>query len=784
MPEGGPYRIGQRFGPYVLQDYLGSGSFKSVYRAQADPGAAPEPVVALGFPHQQEPEGIAALEKELQVARRLRHPNILRYYGMERHDGISFLVMEYVAGETLKVRMKQLGALPEPQVLRYLGLLGEALAYAHAAKVLHRDVKPDNVLIGAGDEPKLMDFGIARVLAFTDQRASTRIGTPYYMAPEQLNGAAGTNADLWALGVIGYQLLTGQRPFTGETQEVLVYNILTQPLDVQPLRDRQVDGRLIQVIRRLLNKDPEARYPTADDLARDLEVVARRVRLVDSDESRLEILIRASFPLIYVVSFEEARVLAALRRIAQLLSREKQRPRPFYVWSASQGLRDEQGHLAHPATEEDPTHALLQVIQSADDGLYVFLDLHRHYTPVVTRLLRDAARAVRQSRKSLVLLSPFFEVPAELEKEASLIGFQLPDKAQLEPLLQDVMTGVAAAGQPVQLHQSDREALVRAATGLTLDEAERAFRRAAAAAGGLFPAAVSAVIHEKRQIIRKSGILEYYPTAESFQSVGGLEQLLAWFRVRAPVFAAASRYAGPPLPKGVLLVGIPGCGKSLCARALAGAWGVPLLRLDMGRVFAGIVGAAEANLRRAIATAEAVSPCILWLDEVEKGLAGTRGRGGGGVAARIFGALLNWLQEKRSPVFVAATANEIASLPPELLRKGRFDEIFFVDLPSEEERRAIFAIQLAACGRDPERFDLARCAASSPGFSGAEIREAVISGLFRAFAGREQVPDRELRDEDLRVAIADIQPLSRALAREMRAMVQWAQVHARPASGR
>ena len=325
--QGGPYKIGQRFGPYTLEAYLGSGAFKSVYKARNRGDTAPEPVVALGFPHQQDEEGIAELAKEFAVLSRLVHPNILRVYALERQSDVSFLVMEYVDGDSLRRRLRDRGPLPQDEALRYVGLVCEALAYAHAAHVLHRDVKPENVLLTSDQTPKLLDFGVARLLARTSQKASTNIGTVEYMAPEQMQGAAGTNADLWALGITFYELLTGGRPFTGEMGEV-IQKILTARYDERPLFEKGVDRRIVRVLRKLLNKDPESRYQTAEDLARDLEGVARRTRLVDDDESRLEVLIRASFPLICVLSYEEDRVLEAIRRIAQRHSCQWPRARP------------------------------------------------------------------------------------------------------------------------------------------------------------------------------------------------------------------------------------------------------------------------------------------------------------------------------------------------------------------------------------------------------------------------------------------------------------------------
>jgi serine/threonine protein kinase len=776
MSNGGHYPPGYRLGPYTLEAYLGSGAFKSVYRASHDGRHTAEPFVALGFPHQQDPEGLAELDKEFLATSRLAHPNILRQYAIEREHNVSFLVMEYLEGQSLRALLRTRGVLDPAEAVRFAGLVCEALAYAHASHVFHRDVKPENIFVCAGGQPKLLDFGVARVLARTSEKASTRIGTIEYMAPEMLQGAAGANADLWALGITLYELLTGKRPFTGDVGDVIQL-ILAGRYDEAPLHARGVDNRVVRVLRKMLQKDPEARYQTADEVSRDLETAARRTRMADDDESRLEILIRASYPLVCVFSFEEERVIAAVRAIAARLSEDRGRKRSFFLWSASAGLVDETGKLAAQGSQDDPTAALVHAIENPDDGIYLFLDIHRHYTPVTTRLIRDAARAVRMTRKSVLFLSPFYQAPEELQKDMSLAVFALPGRDLLEPLIDQVASMLREQGTPVEMTPTARTALARAAAGLSLNEAGRALQRAAVIDGKLTGEAAKIIIQEKTQLIRKTGILEYYHTSESFQDVGGMERLLDWFRSRAEVFSGTVRYAGLPQPKGVLLVGIPGCGKSLSARALAGAWGVPLLRLDIGRVFGSLVGASEANLRRAIQTAEAVSPCILWIDEVEKGFAGVGGQGGGGVTERVFGSFLQWLQDKRSPVFVVATANDISRIPPEFLRRGRFDEIFFAGLPSASEREAILKIHLARRHRRPDGFDLAPVVKASAAFSGAELEQVVVSGLHRAFdAGRE------LETGDMVSAAGDTFPLAKARAREIQALSAWAVTGAKLAS--
>lgn len=573
-----------------------------------------------------------------------------------------------------------------------------------------------------------------------------------------------------------YELLCGERPFSGEVGEV-IQKIMAGRCEEAPLREKGVETRVIRTLKKILNKDPERRYQNAQELGRDLEALVRQTRIVDSDESRLEILVRAHFPLINVLSFEEDRVLQAVRRISERLAEDRGKPRRTYFWSASQGLRDEAGKLISPDSLNDPTAALVHVIENPEDAVYVFLDLHYFFSPVTTRLVRDAARAVRLSRKSLLFVSPHYRVPDELEKDVSLLVFGLPDAPHMENLLERVAEDIAHEGLEVSLGPDERTVLVRAALGLTLNEAERAFRAAAYRRNGLVPGAERDVIEEKTQIIRKTGILEYYHSSESFGDVGGLKNLMAWFQSRRPGFEGTARHAGLGTPKGVLLVGVPGCGKSLTARALAGAWRVPLLRLDVGSVFGPYVGQSEANLRRAILTSEAVSPCILWIDEVEKGFAGARSDGGGGVGLRVFGSFLTWLQEKQSPVFVVATANDLSGIPPEFLRSGRFDERFFVGLPASEERGEILRIHLQKRKRDPQRFDLNKMVEHSEGFSGAEMEQAIISGLFHAFDAR-----RELNTEDILTGLAQSQPLSASHRDLIGGLMAWAKENARMAN--
>jgi SpoVK/Ycf46/Vps4 family AAA+-type ATPase len=319
---------------------------------------------------------------------------------------------------------------------------------------------------------------------------------------------------------------------------------------------------------------------------------------------------------------------------------------------------------------------------------------------------------------------------------------------------------------------------VKAALGLTLQEAENAFAKAIAHDRKIDAQDIQLVLAEKRQIIRKSGLLEYYPADDSLGSVGGMDLLKAWLRQRGTSFSDAARAFGLPEPKGLLLLGVQGCGKTLTAKAIAKEWNLPLLRLEMGKIIRGAMGVADDNLRRAIRVAESASPAVLWIDEIDKALSGLSGSGGdGGAIARVFATLLTWLQDKTAPVFVVATANRLETLPPELLRKGRFDEIFFVDLPEPKERAEIFSIHIKRRGRDPAKYDCAALGTFTDGFSGTEIEQAIVSAMHLAFS-----QGVELNQEHLVLATRETYPLSKTLREEIQKLRTWAFERTRRAS--
>lgn len=491
----------------------------------------------------------------------------------------------------------------------------------------------------------------------------------------------------------------------------------------------------------------------------------------------LEVLVRAKFPIIYVQTWEEERVEATFASIAEKLKRS------FHRWSITQNFDPP----LRRTSNADPNssgrlplelEALAQIHESSDFNVIVLRDFHPYLKDNrVIRVLRDLASKLRSRSQTLVLIAPILTLPVELEKEVTVIEFPLPNRQDIEKLLDNVLS--VAKSEPsinTELTPENREMLVKSAQGLTLDEIESVFARSFVEKRSLD---VATVLEEKKQIVRKSGLLEYYEAKDSMKDVGGHELLKEWLEKRQAAFTDKAREFGIPAPKGVLLLGVQGCGKSLVAKAVASSWGLPLLKLDVGRIFGSLVGQSEENIRKAIRVAESVSPCALWADELEKGFAGTQSSGSsdGGTTARVFATFLSWMQDKTKPVFLISTANDVSKLPPELLRKGRFDEIFFIDLPRMSERKDIFAIHLRKRKREPEKFNLDELAEKTLGFSGAEIEQVVLGALHLAF-----FENRELEQKDLIFEAEHQVPLSRMMAEEIDELRTWAEMRARPSA--
>lgn len=493
----------------------------------------------------------------------------------------------------------------------------------------------------------------------------------------------------------------------------------------------------------------------------------------------IELLVKARYPIIYIISYEEKRVVQELERVA--LNTDTK----LFKWTHSKGIVD----LQEQKVEEgsiDPDLALDYVLTSKTNGLFIFLDFHslisptREMAPRFIRKLRDIALTLPDSpfTKSLILLSPVLEIPLELEKEIAVVDFPLPTLKELNDMLKEIEERIKSRPEfKIDLTTEDREELLKAALGLTLTEAENVFAKSLIEDAKIDRDDIVKILKEKGQLIKKSGVLEYITSDESLGTVGGLEALKQWFSERALGFSERAKEFPLSPPRGVLLIGVPGCGKSLCAKLVAYKWKKPLLRFDVGRAFGKYVGESEANMRRVIKTAESLAPCILWIDEIEKEFGGVSGEGDSGVSSRVFASFLTWMQEKKNPVFVLATANNIHRLPPEFLRKGRFDEIFFVDLPFEDERKEIFRIHLSKRKRNPDSFDLDFLAKESDGYSGAEIEESIISALYRVFS-----LNRDLTTDDILQIIKETRPLSEVMKEQIDEMRRWAEDRARYAS--
>ncbi|HEY1172988.1 MAG TPA: AAA family ATPase [Verrucomicrobiae bacterium] len=496
----------------------------------------------------------------------------------------------------------------------------------------------------------------------------------------------------------------------------------------------------------------------------------------------LDTLVRARYPLVYLVTSEESRAQDLIAQVA------RQRGKKLLEWSCTTGLIPAANGHGSPkqrhAPTRDPLAALDAIADHVDPTLFVLKDFHPFLSRgqfTIIRRLREVAQSLKNSHKTIFLLSPVQDVPVELEKELTVVNVALPDQGELGVLLENIISEIQDGGRcSVELDSTARERLLQAALGLTLGEAENVFARILVRSRRLDGEGVNDVLTEKQQIIRKSGLLEYFSPEERFDNVGGLGILKDWLEKRALALTPEARAFGLPQPRGVLMLGVQGCGKSLCAKAVASHWQLPLLRFDIGRMFGSLVGSSEENIRKAIAVAESVAPAILWVDEIDKAFAGIAGSAAtdGGTGSRVLGTFLTWLSEKKAPVFVVATANDISNLPPELLRKGRLDEIFFIDLPSSEERADIFAIHLRKRNRPLESFNIPQLSDISQHFSGAEIEESINSALYDAFyAGRN------LSHIDVLQAVRQTVPLATTMAEQIDGLRAWAKGRARPASG-
>jgi SpoVK/Ycf46/Vps4 family AAA+-type ATPase len=475
----------------------------------------------------------------------------------------------------------------------------------------------------------------------------------------------------------------------------------------------------------------------------------------------LALLIRARYSLIYIPTIEEERVEKSIEQVAKQLEN-----RPVYIWDFVDGYQGNPNDRGFG--RRNPLQALefIDKLSPNEPGIFILRDYHRFLEDVsVARKLRNLGRKFKAEPKNLIILAPQISIPNDLSEAITILEFPLPNA-------EEIRSEIAKLLQATQqnLVTSALDDLVRASQGLSLDRVRRVLGRAIAEHQSIEPADVESILEEKRQSIRQTQILDFYPTSAQMEDIGGLDNLKEWLVRRGGSFSEKARQYGLPHPRGLLLVGIQGTGKSLTAKAIAHHWHLPLLRLDVGRLFAGLVGESESRTRQMIQLAEALSPCILWIDEIDKAFGGLDSKGDAGTTSRVFSTVVTWLAEKTSAVFVVATANNVQALPPEILRKGRFDEIFFVGLPSQTERRSIFAVHLQKVRAQNLRdFDLDRLAAETPSFSGAEIEQILVEAMHIGFS-----QNRDFTTNDILEAASQTIPLAVTAQEQINALQEWA----------
>jgi len=537
---------------------------------------------------------------------------------------------------------------------------------------------------------------------------------------------------------------------------------------------------------------------------------------------RLKILINSSTPIVVMETVEEMRAVRLVRAACSSMNLAT------FEWSIASGLVrcgsdvgefvPEPGRLSasgHGASgtgldandtgaqaiynSREPAQALSNLEAMSLEAAFVLKDFHRHMDdPVVVRRLRDVGQKFSANRRTVIITAPSITIPPELGSLVEFLELPLPDQRRLRQIIDEMMVRVGKTRTLRRtLDAPGLDAMANNLRGLTEEEAERAASQAIVTRYGVMPETVTDVLEAKKELLRHSGMLEFIDASENLASVGGLDNLKAWLSQRRGTWEDSAREFGLEPPRGAIILGVQGCGKSMCARAIAGEWKLPLVKFDTAAIFDKYIGETEKRIRRVFRVAEGLAPCVFWIDELEKVFAGSGPDSASvdaGVSSRILAAFLSWMQDRKAPVFVAATCNNVRCLPPELIRKGRFDELFFVDLPNQSERKQIFAIHLTRRKRNPAEFDLDRVAAAARGYSGAEIDAAVQTALYAAFSQAQIVaprgsarsgktlPGRDLTTQNLLDALAQTVPLSTTRSEEIQALRAWARLRAVPAS--
>ena len=518
---------------------------------------------------------------------------------------------------------------------------------------------------------------------------------------------------------------------------------------------------------------------------------------------RLKVLLDSNTPIVVMETVEEVRAVRLVRLACQSLNLAS------FEWTVASGLVRSgatsgtempvehglpPGGYAHDAytagqgqgnvifDTRDPAKVLGHMEGLTIEGAFILKDFHRHLEdPVVVRRLRDVGQKFQTNRRTLILTAPSIQIPPELASLVEYLELPLPDRQRLRQIVDEILVRVSkthSVGR--KLDAAGIDALVANLRGLTEEESERAISQALVTRYALCPETVTDILDAKRAMLKRTGMLDFIDTTENMAGIGGLENLKNWLALRRGAWDEKAREFGLDPPKGVIILGVQGCGKSLCARAIAGEWKLPLVKFDSAAIFDKYIGETEKRIQKVFKVAEGLAPCVLWIDELEKVFAGTGADSASvdaGVSSRMLGSFLGWMQDRKAPVFVAATSNTVNALPPELIRKGRFDELFFVDLPNQAERKQIFAIQLTRKKKNPADFDLEQVSQAARGYSGAEIDAAVQTAMYASFSFQQPMTAQTLLD-----ALVQTVPLSATRAEDIQALRNWAKARAVPAS--
>lgn len=475
----------------------------------------------------------------------------------------------------------------------------------------------------------------------------------------------------------------------------------------------------------------------------------------------LALFLKARYPIIYINTIEEDRVEYVIRKnVKTNLNRS------IYSWDFVDGYTNNPNNEGFAKRNPLQALELVERLNAETPAVFLLKDFNRFLTDLsISRKLRNISRILKLQPKTLIIIGSDLTIPKELQDLVTVLQFQLPLEDEISQELNRLVNSLN-----IQVDSQLFENLTRACQGLSLERIRRVLSKIIATYKTIDNNSIAVLLSEKKQIISQTEVLEYASVNETVTNLGGLDNLKDWLKKRKTAFGVQASNYGLPTPRGLLLIGIQGTGKSLTAKAIANEWQLPLLKLDVGKLFGGIVGESESRLRQMINVAETISPCILWIDEIDKAFSNTESRGDSGTSNRVLGTFISWLSEKTKPVFVISTANNIDLLPLEIIRKGRFDEIFFLDLPQKEEREEIFKIHLREFRPNSwESFDYSKLAQLSESFSGAEIRQSIIEGMYHAFYEK-----REFTTDDICMALNELIPLADLESNQMLKLQNWA----------